>query len=158
MANLMQVPTTRFGTIECTETDVVTMPDGLFGFPLCTRFLILNHRDGSSFRWLQSLDEPDIAFLAIDPTEFNLGYEPELPDYVAESLELEEETPRLVFALVSIPPGSPADMTANLAGPVVINAENRLAAQVVVEDSKWTTRHRILDEMRAVVAIPEDAA
>ncbi len=154
----MQIQTTRFGTIEYGDEDTLIVRDGLLGFPNCAHFLVLNHKEGSAFRWLQSVEDPDVAFLAIDPAQFTSEYAPQLPSAAAEALELTDDTPRLVYALVSIPPGLPGEMTANLAGPLVINAEKRLAAQVVVEDSRWSTRHRILDEMRAIVAIKQDAA
>ena len=153
----MQIQSTRFGTIEYGDEDTLIVPEGLLGFPNCTQFLVLNHKEGSAFRWLQSVEEPDIAFLAIDPSQFTAEYAPELPSAAAEALELGDDTPRLVYALVSIPPGMPTEMTANLAGPLVINAEKRLAAQVVVEDTRWSTRHRILEEINAL-AIPEEAA
>ncbi|MER3462795.1 MAG: flagellar assembly protein FliW, partial [Armatimonadota bacterium] len=34
-------------------------------------------------------------------------------------------------------------MTANLAGPIVVNVAERLACQVVVEDGQWSTKHPV---------------
>lgn len=153
----MTLETTRFGNIECQDDDVLTVIDGVLGFPECTRFLVISHGEGSSFRWLQSVDNPELAFLVIDPAEFKADYAPEMPDRLAGKLGLDENTPRIVYTIVSIPAGQPEQMTANLAGPIVINAEARVAAQVVLDDPQWNTRHRILDEMRAVVEITDAA-
>ena len=35
-------------------------------------------------------------------------------------------------------------LTGNLLGPLVVNAENRLAQQVVLTEKKWTTRQPLL--------------
>lgn len=145
----MTVETTRFGMIDCTEDDLVELPEGLLGFPDQRRFVVVEHKEGSPFRWLQSADDPNLAFLVINPGNFRTDYSPELPSTPANELELTEETPTVVYAIVSIPPGKPEEMTANLAGPIVINAETRTGMQVVIEDDKWQIRHPILDDLRA---------
>ena len=35
-------------------------------------------------------------------------------------------------------------LTGNLLGPIVVNAQNRLAQQVVLTEKKWTTRQPLL--------------
>ncbi len=145
----MIVETTRFGNIECTEEDVFELPTGLLGFPNKRNFVIVEHKEGSPFRWMQSADDPNLAFLVISPDKFRSDYSPELPDAPITELELTEETPTVVYAIVSIPPGKPDEMTANLAGPIVINAETRTGMQVVIEDEKWQIRHPILNDLRS---------
>jgi flagellar assembly factor FliW len=142
----MQIETPRFGTIEYQAEDVLTFPEGILGFEECKRYIVLRHRDDSPFLWLQSLDVPQVAFLVTDPAAIVPDYAPEMPAPVARMLELDENTPRLVYVILSIPPGKPHEMTANLAGPLLINVEKRTACQVVVEDEQWTTKHRVFPE------------
>lgn len=144
----MQIETTRFGTVEFGEDDIVTIADGVLGFPQCAHYLIINHKDGSPFRWLQSVEDPSLAFLVIEAGLVRGDYTFEIGAASAAALSLAGETPHLVYAVVSIPAGRPEEMTANLAGPIVINAETRTGAQLVLDDPQWTTRHRIVDEMR----------
>lgn len=59
----MKLEGTRFGTIEFAEEDLVTLPDGMIGFSEFNQFVIVNTKDESPFRWLQSLEEPKLAFL-----------------------------------------------------------------------------------------------
>ncbi len=139
-----QLQTARFGAVAYLESDVVRFPEGLLGFSDCTRFLVLAHREGSRFRWLQSIDEPTVAFLVSDPANFVEDYAPEMPDAVARELELTEETPRLVYTIVTIPKGQPEAMTANLAGPIVINVERGLGKQIVLEDSSYPVRFPLI--------------
>jgi flagellar assembly factor FliW len=143
----MTLTTSRFGTIEYTDEDILTLKDGPLGFPGQEKYVVVSHKDGSVFRWLQSVDDPGLAFLVLDPGVFRPDYSPEMPTDVATELELTEQTPRIVYAIVSIPPGNPEGMTANLAGPIVVNAETRFARQVVVHDPEWHTKHPLTEAL-----------
>ena len=138
--------TSRFGSVKYTADDVVTFAEGLVGFPHLESFVLIQHDDDSQFRWMQSTDSGDIAFLLVDPARYVAGYEPEVPDSLAESLSLDEDTPRLVYTIVSIPPGKPEEMTINLAGPIIINTESGRAKQVVIEDEQYAIKHRVFED------------
>ncbi len=134
--------TTRFGDIQFEEIDVVTFREGMLGFEECTRFLVLQHKEGSPFRWLQSIDDPHLAFLVVDPNQYCADYAPEMSDAHAKDLELTEETPQLVYTIVSIPKGQPEAMTLNLAGPIVINLLTQQAKQIVLDDPRYSIRFK----------------
>lgn len=138
--------TVRFGKIECSQEDVVTFVDGILGFDNLRAFVLIQHREGSPFRWLQSLEDGNLAFLVVDPGTYVADYAPLMPDSAATDLELLEDTPRLVYTIVTIPRGKPEEMTLNLAGPIVINGENRKAKQIVLEDQAFPIRHRVFDQ------------
>lgn len=143
MMIMTELTTPRFGTIEFNADDLVTFADGLIGFPETKKFLILQHKEGSPFRWLQSVEEPNLAFLIVDPLTYCADYSPQVNATSVASLELLEETPHLVYTIVTIPKGKPSDMTLNLAGPLVINAVNRKAMQVVLDDPKWPLKYAV---------------
>lgn len=134
---------TRFGDIEFSEEDIIHFAEGLIGFPNSHSFVLLCAKPGSEFRWLQSLDEPALAFLCTDPTVFVPEYAPTMPLRHARDLGMTEETPRLVLTTAAIPRGKPEDMTLNLAGPIIINAEERRGRQIVLEDGAYTIKHRV---------------
>lgn len=144
----MTFQSARFGEIEFTTEDVVTLSDGLLGFEHCFQFIVVQHGEGGPFRWLQSLDESSVAFLIVDPAYFVREYAPILPNKDALAIGLGEETPRLVYTIVTIPKGKPEEMTINLAGPIVINAQTRMARQVIVEDESCSVRHRVFDKSK----------
>ncbi|MBS1705334.1 MAG: flagellar assembly protein FliW [Armatimonadetes bacterium] len=136
-----QITTSRFGVIEYLDDDVVTLHGGLLGFGQLSQYLVLEHKPGSPFRWLQSVEEAEVAFLVCDPAHFCADYAPELDNSIAKDLGLEEETPRLVFAVVSIPKGKPEDLTLNLAGPILVNMLTRHGKQVVLEDPAYEIKY-----------------
>jgi len=137
------ISTTRFGQFEFDELDVVTFPTGILGFPGHQRFVLVAHKENSPFRWLQSVDEGNLAFLVVDPMTFFPHYAPEMESSDAAYLQLSEESPRLVYTMVTIPKGLPESMTVNLAGPIVINAETRYAKQIVLTDDDYGTKHPV---------------
>ncbi len=141
------IDSTRFGTIEVDEEAVITFSQGLFGFENYRRFVVLCLDEKSPFRWLQSMEEPSLAFVVIEPRHFMPDYAPTISDADAEALGLDEETPYLIFVVVTIPPGKPEQMTANLMGPIIVNAATRMARQVIVEDDGYSTKHSILAEL-----------
>ena len=70
----MDVRTTRFGLVAIAEDRVISFPKGLLGFSECTRFCLLEPGADACFFWLQSLDEPGLAFVITAPSLF-------VPDY-----------------------------------------------------------------------------
>jgi len=139
----MNIEGTRFGAIDFTEEDVVLFPEGLVGFSKLQHHVVVCPKPGSPFRWLQSLEEPGLAFLVTDPTVYVPDYDPRVDEGFIKALELDKETPRLLFTTVTIPHGHPEDMTINLAAPIVINALTRRAKQIVLEDQAYTIKHRV---------------
>ena len=72
----MQVRTTRFGIVEIDDDRIITFPKGLLGFSAYTRYCLLQPSDDAAFFWLQSVEEPSLAFVITDPGLF-------FPDYSA---------------------------------------------------------------------------
>ena len=137
-----EITNTRFGAVSFEEQDIITFPDGVIGFPQCTRFVVVSRSEQSPFRWLQSIDLPEFAFLVTDPACYVSNYEPVMGESLSAQLEIGEKTPTLLYTTVSIPHGSPHNMTLNLAGPIVINVETRIGRQFIVEDEAYTVKHR----------------
>jgi flagellar assembly factor FliW len=145
----LAINTTRFGELTFEPADLVTFVGGIVGFPDLRQFVLIQHQEGSSYRWLQSVDDGSVAFLVVDPSDFVPDYAPEMPQNAALQLGLDADTPRLVYTIVTIPRGRPHDMTVNLAGPVVVNANTGQAVQVVLEDERYPIRHRMFTNQAA---------
>lgn len=146
----MTIMTKPYGEKELDERQIVAFDRGLLGFPERTRWALLDATQ-SSFYWLQSLDDPALAFLLIDPFTFRPDYELDLG--IAEEREIDHPEPEdvLLFAIVTVP-AETRNMTANLQGPVVINRKSRKGVQTILADSRWKTRHAIMDELAALRA------
>ena len=130
----MEVQNTRFGTLKVNEDEMIFLNGGLMGFPMSNRFIMFPYSDESSFFWLQSVDEPEIAFIVINPFDFFNDLIFEVADDDAANISLERGEDVEIFTLVTIPDGSPEDMRTNLAGPVVVNVKNRQGRQILVKE------------------------
>ena len=137
----MHVRTTRFGTLEIAEDRVISFPKGLLGFTECRQFCLLEPSDDACFFWLQSLEDPALAFVVTDPSFF-------VPEYsvpIREDQMVELKLPRLEDAQVFVIVNKYGHtLTANLQGPLVVNLTNHRAMQLVLADKRWTTRHEIV--------------
>ncbi|MCL4742575.1 MAG: flagellar assembly protein FliW [Phycisphaerales bacterium] len=137
----MEVRTTRFGVIEIAEDRVITFPRGLLGFPEHTRYCLLEPGEDACFFWLQSLDDPDLAFVVTDPSLFVPDYSvPIRPEQMAE-LGLSRLEDSQVFVIVN---KVDQTLTGNLQGPLVINTLTRAGEQLVLAEKRWTTRHALM--------------
>jgi flagellar assembly factor FliW len=139
----MILSNTKFGDIEYSETDIVTFEVGLVGFPTDKRFLILNLKPKTPFRWLQCIDNPSLAFLVGFAEAIVPRYSPSFNRADANEIGITEESPTMILATVTIPVGKPDEMTINLAAPIVINGESMKAKQVILSDDAYTVRHRV---------------
>lgn len=145
----MKLSSQRFGELNIREEKIITFPEGLIGLPELKRFAILEHDGDGPLNWLLSLDEPELAFIIIDPTVFLREYKVELSKVDMEKLQLEDDTETAAIALVVIP-DNPEDMTANTKAPLVINVEKMLGRQVVLQDNeKYYIKHRVFPDGEA---------
>jgi flagellar assembly factor FliW len=137
----MDVQTTRFGVVTIAEDRVITFPRGLLGFPEARRFCLLEPGDDACFFWLQSLDEPSLAFVVTDPALFVPDYSvPIRPEQMGE-MAMEKLGDAQVFVIVN---KVESNLTGNLQGPLVINTINRQGEQMVLAEKRWTTRHPLV--------------
>ena len=149
----MEIETTRFGRIVVEDERVMTFPRGLLGFPDYTRYALIQTGEENYFFWLQAVDEPNLAFVVTDPTIFFKDYEVPVREETAEELQLTDSSAMQTFVICN---KSGEWLTGNLLGPIVINAANRLAMQVVLTEKKWTTRQPLI-KLQAEVPLAKSA-
>jgi flagellar assembly factor FliW len=143
---VLKVETLRFGELEITESDVITMDDGLLGFPEFHRYVLACDQEQAPFLWLQCVGEPDLAFVVVDPLLFFPGYQVSVKAEDLRSLELEDITEATILTVVVIPL-NPMDITTNLRGPLIINPHNNKAKQLVLIDDRYHTKHLLLRDI-----------
>lgn len=139
----IKISTKRFGDMEFAEESVITVLGGIIGFPALLRYVLIQRPNDAPFYWLQSLDDPTMALVLVNPVLFKTDYDPALPEALFEELKAEPGQITL-FAIVTIPQGRPQDMTANLLGPLAINPTTRLARQLVLDDRLYTHRQPVM--------------
>ena len=137
----MEIQTTRFGRMNVSDDRIMTFPNGLLGFPSFSRFALIQAGQENYFFWLQSVDEPSLAFVVTDPQVFFKDYQVPVRDEMAQELQLTDPAHLQVFVICN---KVGEWLTGNLLGPIAVNAQNCLAQQVVLTEKKWTTRQPLL--------------
>lgn len=137
----MQIQSSRFGRLQVDDDRIITFPHGLLGFPSFNRYALVQAGADSCFYWLQSVEEPSLAFVVADPTIFFRDYQVPVREELSQELQLADPAQVQVFVICN---KVGEWLTGNLLGPVVVNAQNCLAQQVVLTEKKWTTRQPLL--------------
>jgi flagellar assembly factor FliW len=131
---MIRIDNTRFGTIEIEENNVMHFSEGLVGFPNEKRFALI-HSGTESIAHLQSLDTPSIALPVVDRLVFGSDYPNPGPAELARSAGLGGDD---VIILVPISKNN-QNVRANMLAPIVVDAGNRRAAQVVLDPQRYST-------------------
>jgi flagellar assembly factor FliW len=142
----MLIDTTRFGSVEVSEEDLIFFPEGVLGFSELSRFVLLDDPNDEIFAWLQSCESPKVAFPVLEPELFAENFRVELSRHDLDSLGLKSMEGSRSFSLITIP-ADPTQMTANLKAPVVINVETRTGRQCVLQDNNLAIREPIFSQL-----------
>ncbi|MBE5852952.1 MAG: flagellar assembly protein FliW [Lachnospiraceae bacterium] len=132
----MVVETRVFGTVEINDEKIITFPGGIIGFPDLKQFTLLydETKPQAAIKWLQSLDEPVFAMPVMDPLVVKADYDPMVEDELLKPLG--ELNPEEILVLVTVSvPSDLTQMTVNLQAPIIVNAENRKAGQLIVDNN-----------------------
>lgn len=142
----MKAATILFGEIEIDESKIITFEDGIIGFPDMKKFTLIfdEEKEGRpSISWLQSMDEPEIAFPVMDPLFVCETYNPSVEEELLKNLGTIKEDNLYVLVTVTVPQNI-KELAVNLKAPIVINTDTRKASQIIVEDD-LPVRYRIYE-------------
>lgn len=143
----MKIHTSRFGVVAITNEDLIEFPEGLLGFAQLRKFVLLDDPNDDIFAWLQSCEEPGIAFPVLEPELFASSYHVQLTKHDMEALKLQSPEGSRSFVIVTIPK-DPTQMTANMKAPVVIHVSRRIARQCVLQDNQLAIREPIFAKLQ----------
>lgn len=143
----MVVNTKCFGEVNITEDKIVTFEHGLFGFESFTKYTILYDNESETeqrISWLQSVEEPSLALPIISPLLVEENYSPSVAHELLESLDELNENNTVMFLVVTVP-SDLTKMTANQKAPIIINADTRKGAQVIVDNPEYRVKYNIYE-------------
>ena len=142
----MKLNTARFGEIEIEENRIFDFVMPIIGFDMLHKFIILDPNKDTLFKWLQSIEDPALAFPIISVSALNLDYTIDLPDNIVETLDIKNAESLLVMNITSIPQDNPKGTTINLLAPLIFNLDNQNAAQVVLSGSGYDISYPMFKE------------
>ena len=141
----MIIQSTRFGELDIADTDIITFPHGIPGFPDQKTFVSVISDPDSPFCFLQSATQAHLTFLLADPFTFFKDYEFVLDDSVAGELGVSQEKPPQVFIIATMK-HKLEDMTVNLLAPIVINGHDRVGRQIILDNTDYGIRHPLFPD------------
>lgn len=142
---MIRLVTTRTGAeeeVDVAEDALLEFPEGLPGFEEQTLFALIEDEAHPPLRWLQSVQEPSVRFLVVDPTLILPEYQFDINEQDSAALKL-QPTDLPEFVCVLVVPDDFQATTANLKAPVVMNRRARLGKQLILTDERYDLRYPV---------------
>lgn len=146
----MLVKTKYFGEKDLPDEKIITLEKGLMGFDQYKKYTILydcEKEGGTNISWFQSVDEPSLALPVINPLIVKEDYNPTVEDELLEGLGDLNDDNLVILITMTVPPEL-EKMTVNLKAPIIINADTRKGAQVIVENQEYEVRYKVYDILK----------
>ena len=133
---LVTVEHRRIGAIDVDNARILQM-DGLPGFPNARSFALVAGDGTSPFAWLASLDDLDLAFAVLEPSELLTNYAPRPNANDLRAVDATHPSEVAWLVLVNV---QADDVYVNLAAPILVNEAKSRAAQIVLADASLPLR------------------
>lgn len=146
----MRINTKVFGEVDIADEKIIHFPSGIIGFPDLTDFALIHDEEkgAGSIHWLQSVQEPGFAMPVMDPLFVQPEYNPDVDDDLLKPIGEWILDDILVLVTVTVP-SDLTKMSVNLRGPIIINAAEKKACQVIVEGDGYEVKFPIYDILNA---------
>ena len=134
------------------DEKVITFLNGILGLEDYKKYIILDHPESDVIKWIQSVDEPQIALPVVNPYSFYPDYAPEISEEDLKRLKISSAEEALALCVITISQDA-SKITVNLKAPIIINVSERLADQLIAENADYSIRQpldirRIHDDRR----------
>lgn len=149
----MIVNSLRFGQLEVPKSKIISMVKPVLGFENLKKYFLLEVDEIRPFLWLQSVEEPAVAFLVVNPLFVMKDYRIEINSMEIADLEIKKVTTVETYVIVTLP-DAPEELSANMQGPILINTENNLAKQLVLVNSDYRIKQLIFESLGIEPEIP----
>ncbi len=141
----MKLTTNYIGEVEYEEADLITFPEAILGFDGLHKYIIVGEvTEEFPFVWLQSVEDTNVVFVMTNPFLFVDSYDFSLDDAALELIKTDKVEHIQVFSMIVIPEHA-KDITTNLKSPIIVNADKRIATQVIL-DEEYDVKHKIFDK------------
>lgn len=119
----------QFGELEISPENIFSFSEGILGFEELKQFVLINDDNTAPFKWLLSVESPEIGFPIISPWLIDLSYS------VGKSYDIEKQIPMVIVTIG----GGLNNMTANLKAPIMLNIDDATGEQIIISNDKYST-------------------
>ena len=148
----MLINTLRFGPLEIPENKIIRMARPVLGFEKLSKFCLIEREEFWPFLWMQSIEDPAIAFIVVNPTMFISDYRIEInPNEISE---IEPSSPEMIetYVIANVPEDW-KQMTVNMQGPILINTANNKAKQLVLVNSEYKVQQIVFEHEKITTTV-----
>lgn len=137
--------TDRFGEISYEDEDILFFPRGIPAFENMHEWILTGDED-NAVKWLQSVEDGDLALPVTSPDAVQSDYNARIPEDDLKLVGSLNPSDLALLIVLSIPEGAPWNMTANLRAPILINIKTHKAVQVIALNEEYPIRHIVFPE------------
>lgn len=124
----IKISTMHFGDLEVPKENIISFKDGLLGFEDLKKYVLISDEESEPFRWLVSIDQPEVGFPIIDPWFVLHKYNP------GRGIDPEKDA---VFCIITLG-NTERKMTVNLKAPVIIDIKVNEGKQIILPSDKYS--------------------
>ena len=143
--NNITIKTVKFGELTVDKNNIFEFVSPIIGFNNLKKYTIVDYKPDSPFKWLQSMEDMELAFPVTLCSFFGIDYKFDIPDEEADKLEIENADDVFVCNIANIPSENPQGATINMLAPVVINLQNKKAMQIILKNTDFQVRYKLFD-------------
>lgn len=118
---------------------IITFTNGILGLEQYKKYVLLDHPGTDIVKWLEAVDEPEVALPVTNPYHFFPNYTPNISRENLLQLHIKSPEEALVLCVLTIRAHT-KDITINLKAPIIINPDLRLADQFIVDNPEYNIR------------------
>ena len=130
--NLQQdfkIITPHFGELIIQNDQIFYFENGMLGFEDLHNFVVISEEETAPFKWLISIEKPEIGFPLLSPWLIDINYSP------GDQYDIE----KLVFFVVITLENEDGKMSANMKAPVILDTDNLKGEQIILPFDKYAT-------------------
>ena len=142
----IKLNTAKFGEIEINKDSIFNFVAPIIGFNDLKEYAIVDYKPDSPFKWLQSVEDMELAFPITLCSFFGIDYQFDIPDEEAQRLEITSGDDVFVCNIANIPSSNPQGATINMLAPIVVNIVNKKAMQIILKNTEFEVRHKLFNE------------
>ncbi len=142
----MLLKTRLFGEIKVKDEEVINFTKPILGFDDCRQYLLMESESIFPTFWLQSINDPNLAFPVISPYSVDENYSLKIEALDLDDIKLKSIDDALVLTLMVVPQ-TISSIRTNLRAPIIYNPEKKVAKQLILYDEKYPIHYYVIDNV-----------
>jgi Uncharacterized protein conserved in bacteria len=142
----MLLKTRIFGEVKVKDEEVIHFTKPILGFDDYRQYLLMENESIFPTFWLQSINDPNLAFPVVSPFSVDDNYSINLQNLDLDDINLKNLNEALVLTLMVVPQ-TLASIRTNLKAPIIYNPEKRIAKQLILYDEKYPIHFYVMDNV-----------